>query len=189
MSDWTRRHWEQGGISSILGLPVSQNAWTIAMFSNLLTDIPPYRIIELGTGNGGLSILLSLRVPPRHVHTYDLSDFRSGRVVDSHRKLGIQFHQEDIWTNEPSIADLISQDGRTWLLCDGGDKTREVETFAQYLKKGDVIGAHDCCPKRDVWRWHEVDVPRVEEVARRYHLEPTGNQHAEKAAWWLRWMP
>jgi len=132
-------------------------------FTKLAKNIetPFARIIEIGTDYGGLTNLLADNeiAEVAEIHTFDIL---ANRFVCHNDK--ITFHHKDVFKHEEEIADMISKDGRTLLLCDGGHKQREFEVFHKYLKSGDVIMAHDYAPndqefvnnfKHKIWSWHE----------------------------------
>ena len=51
----------------------------------------------------------------------------------------------DDYTNKVSskIIDFIQEEGKTIVLCDGGNKIKEFNLLAKYIKSGDIIMAHD----------------------------------------------
>lgn len=59
--------------------------------------------------------------------------------------LGTRFAKVDCFDPKVvlQIGGIIQSKGTTLVLCDGGDKVREVTQFAPYLKAGDFIMAHD----------------------------------------------
>lgn len=119
------------------------------------------RIIEIGTDFGGLTNLLAdLNISKGiDIYTYDINP---DRFVSHNDK--IIFSNEDVFSIEEKIADLISSEGRTLLLCDGGNKRKEFAVFHKFLKSGDVIMAHDYAPDDKtftekyvgkIWNWCE----------------------------------
>jgi len=126
------------------GLEMQQKPTATYLFSQLLADIRPERIIELGTGLGGLTALLGLygHTHECHVVTYD-NDAKDERYVELFAFLGVDRRVQDIFEKQGEIEDMIGEEGTTLLLCDNGNKVREVNVFANALKIGDVIMAHD----------------------------------------------
>jgi hypothetical protein len=102
--------------------------------------------------------------------------------------LGFDFHSYDIRDSlryplaraEHQVADVFTLDlrpliagfGMTVLLCDGGDKRREFETFAPLLKPGDIIGAHDLHRGDQYWGWSEITEADVQDTCGRHGLVP-----------------
>ena len=77
------------------------------------------------------------------------------------------------------------------MLCDGGDKRREFKTFHKYLKKNDIIMAHDYAPNSEVfkdeylnkiWNWHEFQ----DDFAEYENLEPYLQEIFKNYAWCIR---
>ncbi len=160
---------EEGGIE-FCGLRMSQNQnGPIAIDAVLKTSGPFARILEIGTGSGGLSALFALYALQQQAQftTYDVKPCRN-RVLAA---LGVDFRRTSCWDAGAEIAAFIQDGGRTLLFCDGGDKVREFNIFAQYLKPGDVIMAHDYAVTRDewnehlrenVWDWCEITFPDIQ---------------------------
>jgi len=135
------------------GLRMQQSMLGMATLAELLNEEKPARVIELGTGAGGLSLLLESwclrhgadfatfdRVEPdRHVRLEPVDE-----KTPSH-----EWHLGSYWNLDPSVFDV---EGCTLLLCDGGDKPGEVRQYAPMLQTGDIIGAHDYCVSLEVFR-------------------------------------
>jgi hypothetical protein len=128
-------------MSQVLGIYVALNPDYIATFDN---------IIEIGTYNGGLtSWLYDNKNPNAKVVSYDID----GSVNQTNRT-DIDFRVEDCFSEKPfnDIIQMIQNTGRTLVVCDGGDKPKEFNTFSKYLKSNDVIIAHDYCSNEEEWR-------------------------------------
>jgi cephalosporin hydroxylase len=96
-------------------------------------------IIEIGTFNGGFTNILHDHdiSSEAEVHTFDINHV-------SVKLENVVYHVGDCLTqNKQKIIDLVQQDGRTLLFCDGGNKITEVNTFCSHLKTGDIILCHD----------------------------------------------
>ncbi len=155
---------------SVFGSFMQQNPAALLSINRLLLVHDFRTIIELGTHDGGLSTFLALyamtsqmpakaqdpREPslyknqthhkhPRTFHTFDntLRDIpRTNLLMD----MGADFVQCDTLADPKVIASiqgLIQRYDRTLVLCDGGDKRKEVELYGPALKKGDFIMVHD----------------------------------------------
>lgn len=146
------------------------------------------RIIEIGTDFGGLTNLLAdLNISKGiDIYTYDINP---DRFVSHNDK--IIFSNEDVFSIEEKIADLISSEGRTLLLCDGGNKRKEFAVFHKFLKSGDVIMAHDYAPNKitfkkeyfgKIWNWHEFQ----DDFADFPNLEPYLQETFADYAWCVR---
>jgi hypothetical protein len=193
----TARHiplWDMGSPASApLGLPMCQNRAAIPTWSFAMERLPPARILELGTYSGGFITALAVHAwwIGARVTTFDRVKPHEG-VAQLGDALGVAYVQTpDLF--EPDrvalIGAMICEPGVTFLLCDGGNKPRELATFAKYLKPGDVIAAHDYVPldgpQGDAvyWPCGEITEAQGAAVAAEYDLEPWMQDHFDLAAW------
>jgi hypothetical protein len=146
-------------------------------FDRLFDHYLPAIIIELGTGDGEFTnILFSLmknRTDQFNIHSFDLYRDKAPNAPGC-------YHKMDIFKNEDFIANIIHKPVSILLLCDNGDKIREVTMFAKYLKRGDVIMAHDYAYDREsfnrlkYWRTCEITFADIKDSVqgfRPYHQE------------------
>lgn len=164
-----------GGIE-FLGLKMQQNFHTPIVWSEAARVLKPERIIEIGTGSGGFTQLLASLSP---VVTFDPKN------------------KSNPWPDHPSITylwdcfseglveKLIQEGGPCFVLCDGWDKPREFNTFAPFLKIGDVIAAHDYLPggTKVFWSWSEITLRDVAATVMTCGLEPFMQDDMDRAAW------
>ena len=68
---------------------------------------------------------------------------------------GIDFRVEDSFSEDTfkDIVEMIQGEGKCLVLCDGGNKPKEFNTFAKYLKSGDHIMCHDYCKTLEFWNF------------------------------------
>lgn len=171
-----------------LGIPMCQNRLAVPTWSYAMEVYPPARVIEIGSYNGGFATALGVhasRIGAR-VFGFDRMEAPSVDLVSLAGLLGVEFRRRDIWEAEPEIADLIRIPGVSYVLCDGGDKPRELATFAAYTKPGDVIAAHDYHVEGSDnawWGWGEISREAGDAVAARHDLEPWLQDHFDMAAW------
>ena len=190
-----------GMASRPFGMYAAQNRLAIPTWSYAMEMHPPARIIELGTYSGGFITALALhaRMIGAKVITYDRSP-ADVKIIPIGRDLGVDFRVADIWQAEEEIAQLVTGPGTTYLLCDGGDKPRELATFARYLKSGDVIASHDYNAMEGsgiaivegiapFWPWVEITKARGEEIATEHGLRPFYQDHFDMAGWLAYWKP
>lgn len=173
-----------------LGLSMCQNRWAVPTWSYAMERRPPARIVEVGTYSGGFACALALhasRIGARVV-TYDRALPEEGlRGLAAH--LGVEFRTGDVWELEGEIGGLVAQPGTSFLLCDGGDKPRELRTLARYLKPGDVVAVHDyACDdgtgfQNAWWGWEEIRKSDGDAVAAELGLRPWLQDHFDLAAW------
>ena len=130
----------------------------------------PELIIELGTGNGGITLPLHEACPEADLLTFDLftdlpgSEFittNQGRFTDGwHYSYPpeflrgntprawfgpqVRFCAAETTAGVPAEArEALSEDRRTCVYCDGGNTAAEVAGFAHHLRTGDLLGVHD----------------------------------------------
>ena len=156
--------------SRVFGVPAQQNPVVILHFNDLLRVLQPKTIIEFGTAGGGLTCLLGLYCSAcdATMHTFDISKKTSAGVDSTLRSLGTNVHITDIFSNvgRGCVAGILSECKRpVLLLCDNGNKIREVNEYSILLKSGDVIMAHDYSRDRKFfesevrgkyWNWCEI---------------------------------
>jgi predicted O-methyltransferase YrrM len=171
-----------------LGFPMNQNRLAVPTWSFAMEIYPPSRVVEIGTYNGGFTIAIGLHAYQigARVVTYDLAKAPDTRFAAIAKFLGIEFRTADVWTVESEIGQLIASPGVSYVLCDGGNKQRELSTFARYLKPGDVIAAHDYMVAGSQnlwWGWGEIRIEDGAAVASAHDLEPWMQEHFDTAAW------
>ena len=124
--------------ATFLGRRTSQNELAIPSWERVLRKVRFKTFIDIGTYNGNFSYYLLLFCKERgaEFYSYDILDHKNKRIAGHFQKL-------DVFKNENEIGALIRQESISVVFCDGGDKVREVQTFSQYLKPGDIIAVHD----------------------------------------------
>ena len=155
---------------SFFGCFAQQNPQAFVSLNRLLLAHDFSTIIELGTHDSGVATLFALyclgskmpataddpREPslyknathhkrPKEFYTFD-NVRRDIPRLQLLTNMGANVLTRDTLTDEATIAyvrRLIQRPGTTLLLCDGGNKRREVELYAPALKPGDFIMVHD----------------------------------------------
>lgn len=158
-------------VSQCLGVYLGLNPDYLSTFTN---------IVEIGTYNGGLtSWLFDNLKEGGKLLSYDIDG-----TINHTKRTDIDFRVESCFDEKPfnDIIELIQSEGRTLVVCDGGDKPKEFNTFSKYLKSGDVIIAHDYSEndeewrdKTNFWQWpYEADTypHSIEEAVKENNLEP-----------------
>lgn len=131
----------------IYGIHIVQS-WYDLFFINCLLQYEKPRfqvIIELGSGIGSSTLFLALNSHGVPVHTFDKRPESKHPMYMKIKSItDITHYQRDIFDEgvKKLIKNLMDKN-KTLLFCDDGDKTREFNTYASYLRKGDVIMAHD----------------------------------------------
>lgn len=151
---------------------------------------PPKTIIEIGTHKGGFTTLLANHpffslVP---LHTFDIVDMLHKNYV---RASNTTHYLENVFATK-TVETLIASEGVTVLFCDGGNKIKEFNHFAKFLKPGDLIFCHDYAATREkfnsqirhkIWDWCEIDYSNIAGSIEEYNLTPVLSDIFEATAW------
>jgi predicted O-methyltransferase YrrM len=172
-------------------------------FIKLITSIKPVKILEIGTSSGGLTLMLrdildTNGLESTRLISYDINDpVYLRRHVDKGRNIELKVenvfnHQYDKLENGKEIIDIITSDGTTLVLCDGGSKKNEFRILSDYLKIGDVIMAHDYAPNQTyfqehinnkIWDWMEIQDSDIDDSCQRNNLTPFMEQDFRDIVW------
>lgn len=132
---------EKGSKFLCEGVHVGQTPKAQKYFKNILKDFD--RIIEIGTDVGGFALFIHLNKKEEcELISYDIFDY----INKVPKEYNIDFRIGDCFSEKTmnEIKNLIVEPNkRVLLLCDGGSKNREFNTFCQFLKPNDVIMCHD----------------------------------------------
>lgn len=186
-------------LSSYNGWTAQQNPHAFEAFYKLLSTVRPKQILEIGTALGGFTCYLDYINKELQNKTklisYDIYDRENYPEM---RDQGIDQRVENIFAPNysgllvTSVEEFIKKDGTTLVLCDGGNKIREFNILAQYLKVGDIIMAHDYAFDRNVfleevyyklWNWHEISNSDIMTACETYNLRPYMQDTFDKAVW------
>jgi cephalosporin hydroxylase len=190
-----------GRSTTALGVPVCQNRLAVPTWDYAIEHYRPARIIELGTYTGGLSLALGVHawMIGAAVVTYDRMS-PNEQIAPLAKLLGIEYRTCDLYApdTQADIARRICDPGVTYLLCDGGDKNRELALFMPHLKPGDVIAAHDYDVYGDPgrpdrfnalemdkrpWPWCETNAVAARLLAEQHRLVPWMQDFFDDAGW------
>lgn len=191
--------------ASYKGLSIEQNPNIIDVFNQLINEIKPSRILEIGTFAGGLTLimrdLLDLNnLTDADVITYDINT--PNYLINQISNIKITVKVLNLFSNnynnfkdensKNELTNIIKQPGVTLVLCDGGSKKNEFNLISSLLKKGDVIMAHDYSPNDDyfqkhiknkVWNWLEIQDSDINESCVTNNLKPYMEDDFRKVAW------
>ena len=188
------------GWTTFFGLQMMQNRHAILAIDRLLRTLDdegqrPARILEIGTGCGGLSVLFHLfaAISGTSFTTYDVAPHATGaRGMFSRLGVDARLGDLDQAFTRADIARRIQGAGVTLLVCDGPDKAGEVALFTPYLKPGDLVMAHDYAVSRDqftrhgvgrTWNYCEITEQDIAAVVTTHGLEPVCADVLTPAAW------
>jgi cephalosporin hydroxylase len=177
---------ENDSLSAFDGNMAQQHHNVYSTFYKLIDDTKPKRILEIGTALGGFTMFLKKVVDSFNLDTKILTfDISARPWYDDMKKMGIDVRVEDIFNDYQDIPNeiknFIKQDGLTIILCDGGDKIREFKLLSHFLKKGDIIMAHDYAPNQEyfdnyingkIWNWLEIQDKDINESCMKHNLTP-----------------
>jgi len=161
------------GLLDFFGMYMQQSLESLNAFSLFFSrDRGIRRFLELGTGMGGLAILLGIagKMKEFEVSTFTnrsllLPEPLNSRVFDVYKYLSVEHVFGDIFTDSDDlIISKIQSPGITVLMCDGGNKVVEFNRFAPFLKSGDYILAHDYHESVEYFNAHKDELlwPNVE---------------------------
>jgi hypothetical protein len=120
------------------------------------TSIIPDRIIELGTADGEFTHwIYELRKAVNNDFDFITIDFikyptkmpPTIRALDNPNMIYCEF---DVFNHIDFIGSLVKE--RTLVLCDNGNKIKEVTLLTPYLKKDCVIMAHDYFESEEIFK-------------------------------------
>lgn len=185
-------------ISAYLGHSAQQNPNAYEAFFNLIQEVKPSRIIEIGTAMGGFTLFLKMCVNDFNLDTeiisYEVDDRESYNFIRSHGidiRIKNVFHENYTGVTQ-EIIDLIQNDDRCIVLCDGGHKISEFNLLSKYLKSGDIIMAHDYAStpeyfeefiKNKQWNWLEITDNDIEDAVVLNNLQPYMKKSFDNAVW------
>lgn len=141
-------------------------------------------VVELGSGGGGLSMFISDQCKQYDIKflTYEKYPDKGITHNPEFQNRNIDFRQQDIFDEKTKteVKQAIAESGKTLVLCDGGNKIKEFNTYVDYLKLGDIIMAHDYAPSQElfetkykdkIWNWAEIVDDDIEVSVKKYKLK------------------
>lgn len=155
-------------------IPTQQVKNYFNIFSKFFENEKIENVIEIGTSYGGLSLFL---YEQSLIHGFDFFtiDISDKRMKDawSEKTIPFVYYVSDCFTDEifTKISNILSLK-KTLLLCDGGNKILEFNTFSSLLQSGSFIMAHDYSPNWDyfntnikniTWDWCEIRDENIEQ--------------------------
>lgn len=162
---------------------MSQHENVPSVFRGFIDEIKPKRILEIGTYTGGFIVMLKdicddLNIET-NIRTYDITNREK---YDEIKSMGIDLRIQNLFTDNyrnisesfrDEFIDFIQSEGCTLILCDGGNKIKEFNLLAKYMKPGDYIMAHDYSHSQEyyqanirnkVWNWCEITESDIAQV-------------------------
>lgn len=175
------------------GVSVHQNAFVGDVFRALFRTFKPVKVLEIGTADGGLTILLRNLLDEAGLKATDL--WTCDPAVKERPHLmhpGIMYYAVDALNSTVLEYHVKYAEGPALVLCDGGNKPAEFNKYAAFLRSGDVIMAHDYAPDHKYfydqmhgkhWNWWEIQDSEIAEASERYQLAPFMQDEFQRVAW------
>lgn len=190
-------NFSKGGGWKFLGTPVFQNELVFSAMRFVIEQMPrPFRIVELGTAKGGLTWILRQLIPEEGVDliSVDITDKVPDTVKEMFGRFGVQQEILNIFSpaGEQKVRSWVEDSLPVLLLCDNGNKVREVNMFASSLKVGDVIMCHDYAHDRKTyqeelkgkyWNCLEIQYSEIRQQLEKHNCMPFAEEQVKKAAW------
>jgi len=175
-------------------------------FKKLFAEVKPKQVLEIGTLNGGLTLLIrdlldEAGLTHCQLRSYDVvSDMPRNKLFDAIKNgAKIDFVLKNVFTSDytqllevDEVADYIQQQGTTIVLCDGGNKVNEFSILTKFLKKGDIIMAHDyayntqyfeAAIRNKIWNSLEIQESDIQEVSNQNGLVPFHQDNFGSVVW------
>jgi predicted O-methyltransferase YrrM len=172
-------------------------------FLKLITTLKPTKVLEIGTSSGGLTLMLrdildTNGLESTRLVSYDINDPKYLRhYIDEGANIELKIESVfnntyDKLENGQEVIDLISSEGTTLVLCDGGNKKNEFKILSDYLKIGDVIMAHDYAPNEEyfqehihskIWNWLEIRDSDINDACLKNNLTPYMDDDFKQVVW------
>jgi len=112
------------------------------------------RIIDIGTSRGGFTLFLAEQEVCT-VYTFDIEDSVEATIKQRLKDLSVRIFIQNIFeTND--VIDTINMAGRSLILCDNGDKFKELKMCSKHMSINDVIMVHDYL--KDVETYHNQNI-------------------------------
>jgi hypothetical protein len=182
-------------------LIISQHESVGSVFDKLIKQIKPKRILEIGTADGGLTLMLKDLLNDNGlnnsiIRTYDIleqTNLKNKNVdgIEIITKSPFNYPYSDLEYPD-EIKEFVQLEGTTLVLCDGGFKINEFILISQFLKVGDVIMAHDYAHDSDVfkkeienkiWNWHEIQYSDISNACEINNLESYMLDEFKQVVW------
>jgi hypothetical protein len=155
--------WHSFSGTSFAGVAMAQFWAELILWESLLNDQEYDAIVEIGTFTGGLSLWLHAQARARDII------FRTYDVRTPVRKIP-GFVKLDVFAEAEAVGEHLRRHEPVIVLCDGGNKPRELKTFSRYLSPRSTLVVHD-------WgsEFLETDIPNNVVMVHRRLCEDLGS--------------
>lgn len=174
---------------------IMQSEAIIPIFTKFFAENKFDTIIEIGTANGGFSLMLEefTKDYGTKIFSYDINEIPEHIQSDQFKSSTVDFRVRSAHEDgEAEIAKLIRNGGKVAVFCDGGDKVKEINLYCKHLKKGDFIFAHDYAVdtpyylkyvKGKLWDWLEISYERIAEAVETNNIKQPDPLLFQEGAW------
>lgn len=180
-------------------LQQSRNVFDV--FREFLNKVKPKRILEIGTGGGGLTLFMrdclnEIGLQDTEIKTFDT---KNHSYYETLRENNIEVIIDNLFNEDYTdiikpnlIENFVKKDGITIVLCDGGNKINEFNLLSKIIKPGDYILAHDYCFNKEVfekeiynkiWNWCEIMESDIEKSSEQENLFTVDYENFSKVVW------
>ena len=128
--------WTTFGGVSFCGVSVAQYWVEFILWESLLNERRYEQIVELGTWEGGFSLWLHAQAQAREM------GFRTYDVHVPKREIPGFVHM-DVFAFPDEVGEHLRRSDPVIVLCDGGNKPRELKTFSRYVTPDSTLVVHD----------------------------------------------
>lgn len=128
------------------GIQAAQTPGVVGPFAAILAEFD--LIVEIGFEHGGFTLWLHKnKLPDTRLIAYDITFAKNlaANTCASGRGRPIEFRLGDCFSAGAfaGVAAAITGSRKALILCDGGNKIQEFQTYSPLLRSGDVIMCHD----------------------------------------------
>ena len=191
------------GFTVYKGIMLQQHEEYHVPFTKLLEATKPKRILEIGTGAGGLTLFLrdklnELGLKDTYLKSYDVNTTTFDGNL--HDLTNLELSKENLFgggnefilERKDLIEPYIQQEGLTIVMCDGGNKIKEFNQISPLLKSGDIIMAHDFCDNSElfeseyrdkIWNWCEIQQKDIQSACDQENLVDFMKEDFNKVVW------
>lgn len=124
-------------LTSFGGVPAGQIWADFYLWEMLLNDKPDLRgIVEVGTWKGGFSRYLYAQAEARGIGFVTFDAVRPPLIPQG-------FQRADVFAEPGVVVSALARFEPAILLCDGGNKPREIKMFAPFVPRDGLLVVHD----------------------------------------------
>ena len=148
-------------------------------------------LIEIGTGQGGLTKFLHTTIPGIKIHSFDVRQPEGFNLEQLSSYPNLSFYNLDCFAEDTikKIQELTANKKTCWMF-DGADKNKEFNTYNPIARPEDLLLLHDFARnlekyeeiynEKKRWRWHEAG---FEDILDLEEAEWAGEELLEQCLW------